>query len=125
MQRDKDSELQSQKGYHKLILWKKGKGFVKRIYQETETFPRAEIFGLQSQIRRASISFLLNIVEGQRRKTKKDFLKFLNIADGSLSEVEACLENESFKELEYLRRELAAMLHAFTKRVKESNSVAV
>jgi four helix bundle protein len=72
-----------EKGYHKLIIWQKGKEFVKLVYAKTETFPKSEIVGLKSQLRRASISFVLNIVEGHRRKYKKEFLKFLNMSDAS------------------------------------------
>lgn len=116
------------KGYHRLVIWRKGRKFVKLVYQKTERFPRSEVFGLQSQIRRAIISFLLNIVEGQRKISQKEFLRHLDIADGSLAEVEACLEiavdlefisQTDYKELEDKRRELAKMLTAFIKKVKK------
>lgn len=83
----------SDKGYHKLLVWQKAKDFVKLIYQITEDFPRAEEFGLKGQIRRAAVSILLNIVEGYRRRSTKQFLHFLtDFSDASLAEVEACLE---------------------------------
>ncbi len=113
-------------GYHKLIIWQKGKIFIKLIYEKTENFPRSEMNGLQSQIRRASLSFVLNIVEGHRRNSTKDFLKFLNIADASLVEVEACLEialdlnflmPKDFDLLENSRSELAIIMQSFIKSV--------
>ena len=129
-QSSKESQLQSNnKGYHRLILWQKGREFIKLIYKGTENFPRSEILGLQSQIRRAAISYLLNIVEGHRRKSQKDFLKFLNIAEASLTEVEACLEialdlefisEQVYEELESKRKELAIMTRAFVKGVQNS-----
>lgn len=116
------------RGYHKLIIWQKGKVLLKLIYQKTESFPHSEQFGLQSQLRRAILSVLLNIVEGHRRNTTKDFLKFLNIADASLVEVEACIEialdlrfitQKDFDELEKLRDELAIILQSFVRSVSK------
>ena len=125
----KVTEFQSGKvgGYHKLIIWQKGREFIRLIYRKTENFPKSEIFGLQSQIRRAAISFSLNIVEGQRRDSKKEFLRFLGIADASLTEVEACLEiafdlgfleKVDYEEIENKRMELAIMIRAFIKGIK-------
>jgi four helix bundle protein len=114
-------------GYHKLVLWQRGREFIKLLYEKTEKFPKNESFGLQSQIRRAAISFLLNVVEGQRRSSKREFLRFLDIADGSLVEVEACLEisldlgfltKGNYVQLEEKRRELAIMLRAFIRGIK-------
>lgn len=80
------------KGYHRLKLVEKLKFFIKHTYEATEKFPRSETFGLTSQLRRAAVSALLNIVEGDRRKSTKEFLRFLEIADASLAEVEIALE---------------------------------
>lgn len=57
------------------------------IYKITKTFPKKEDFGLISQIRRASVSIVANIVEGNARKHKKEYLQFLYISKGSLEEV--------------------------------------
>jgi len=120
--------MQRKSDYHKLIIWQKGKEFVKLIYKITENFPKSETFGLQSQIRRAVISFILNIVEGHRRNaSQKEFLRFLDISDSSLVEVEACLEisldlnyisKEDFELMEKSRRELAVMLISFINKVQ-------
>ncbi|MBI2593904.1 four helix bundle protein [Candidatus Daviesbacteria bacterium] len=118
------------KGYHKLIVWQKARELVLLIYQYTENFPKSEEFGLKSQLRRATVSVMLTIVEGHRRKSKKDFLHFLNIAMASLTEVEAAWEicfdlkfiNESiFKIVEDKRTELAIILEAFIKGLSKHN----
>lgn len=116
-----------EEGYHKLLIWKKAKELVKLIYSVSNKFPDSERHNLTSQLRRAAISIVLNIVEGHRRSSNKEFIRFLNIADGSLVEVEACLElsldlgyltHIEFDKCENMRRELAAMLAAFTKSIK-------
>ena len=58
------------------------------VYQATRGFPREELFGLTSQMRRAAVSTASNIVEGCTRETQKDFLHFLTMAYGSLKELE-------------------------------------
>ncbi len=62
------------------------------VYDETKEFPREEEFGLKSQMRRAAVSVTSNISEGLTRSSKKDKLHFLNIAQGSLSELDAQLD---------------------------------
>ena len=80
------------KGYHKLLIWKKAYELALLIYQITKDFPDSEKFGLVSQLRRAAVSVVLTIIEGYRRSTKKDFLHFLNISSSSLAEVEGAVE---------------------------------
>jgi four helix bundle protein len=75
--------------FKKLIVWQKSRELVKDIYLITKEFPKEELFGLTSQIRRATISIALNIAEGSGRGTDKDFAHFLDIAFGSALEVEA------------------------------------
>lgn len=82
----------SNKGYHKLLVWKRAKEFVSLIYKTTSTFPKSEEFGIKNQARRAAVSVVLNIVEGYRRRSTKEFLRFLDISQASLAEIEACLE---------------------------------
>ena len=79
------------KPHHKLNVWLKAIAFVKNIYQVTGEFPTEEKFGLVSQMRRAAISIASNISEGAGRNNKKEFLQFLGIAQGSLSELETQL----------------------------------
>lgn len=74
--------------YRELIAWQKSMELVKAIYAATSEFPREEIFGLSSQLKRASVSVPSNIAEGQGRYSTKEFIKHLSIAYGSLMEVE-------------------------------------
>ena len=80
------------KPHKKLDLWKKCIDFVVLIYRVTKSFPREEEFGLKSQLRRAAVSVPSNISEGLTRRTRKEKLRFLNIAQGSLSEIDAQIE---------------------------------
>ena len=79
------------KTHKDLDIWKRGIGFVEHIYKVTAKFPREEIYGLTSQIRRSAISYPSNIAEGAARSSKKEFIKFSYIALGSLSEAETQL----------------------------------
>jgi len=76
------------KTHKDLGVWKRGIGFVEQIYKTTKKFPREELYGLTSQLRRAAVSFPSNIAEGAARSSTKEFIQFLYIALGSLSEVE-------------------------------------
>jgi four helix bundle protein len=77
---------QPAKTFQDLIVWKKAHEFVLSIYRFSNNFPNTEIYGLTSQIRRAAISIAANIVEGFKKKTKPDKVRFMNIAQGSLEE---------------------------------------
>lgn len=77
-----------QSGYQKLIVWQETRKLVILVYKLTENFPRSEEFGLKSQLRRAVVSILANIAEGWLRKSAKDKIRFLEIAQGSLLETE-------------------------------------
>ena len=74
--------------YKDLIVWQKSIDLVQEIYNLTENFPKKEIYGLSSQMRRAAISIASNITEGQRRKDVPEFLQFLRISDASSAELE-------------------------------------
>lgn len=121
------SRDKSKKGYHKLILWQKSREFVKVIYRITENFPKFEEYGLKGQIRRAAILVVLNIVEGYRRSSTKEFLRFLNISAASLTEVEACLEialdlgylkSQDYKIVDEKRSEIEAILFSFERSLR-------
>lgn len=116
------------KGYHKLLVWQRTRELIQLIYKYTESFPRLEEFGLKGQLRRAAVSILLNVVEGYRRSTTKEYLHFLNIADGSLAELEAALEicldlgflsNETYKILENKRSEVGYLLSQLIKSLQK------
>jgi four helix bundle protein len=74
--------------YRGLIAWQKSMELVKLIYSLTKKFPRKELFGLTSQIRRAVVSIPSNIAEGQGRRSTKEFIRHLSIGHGSLRETE-------------------------------------
>ena len=74
-----------------LEVYKLSLTLVENIYKLTQSFPASENFGLTSQLRRASISLPSNIAEGSSRGSTKDFIRFLNIASGSLAEIETQL----------------------------------
>ena len=78
--------------YRDLLIWQKSMTLVTEIYSITKNFPREEVYGLTSQIRRSSISIPSNIAEGYGREGNKDYLKFLNIATASLFEMQTQLE---------------------------------
>ena len=121
--------IKENKGYHKLLVWKKAKEFVSVVYRETEDFPKSEEFGLKGQLRRASVSVVLNIVEGYRRRSTKEFIRFVDIAQASLAEVEAILEicldlkyldDERFALLENKRSELDFLLNSLVKSLRKT-----
>ena len=80
------------KSHRDLIVWQKAMNLVTAVYVETEKFPKAELYGLTSQIRRAAASVPANIAEGQGRRLKGEFLQFLGTARGSLLELDTHLE---------------------------------
>ena len=79
------------KMYENLDAWKEVTNLAVQIYQITKNFPKEEIFGITSQLRRAAVSISSNIAEGAGRISKKDFKQFVHMASGSLNEVENLL----------------------------------
>ena len=79
------------KDYKDLVVWQKAMELVTAIYQATQAFPKEELYGLTSQLRRAAVSVPSNIAEGQGRLTRGEFRQFLGQAKGSLSELETQL----------------------------------
>ena len=78
--------------YRDLIVWQRAIELVTEIYQLTEIFPKEEIYGITSQMRRAAVSIPSNIAEGRVRGTRKDFTHFLIISYGSGAELETQIE---------------------------------
>lgn len=77
---------------HKILeAWKRAVDITTIIYKITDNFPKTEIYGLTSQVRRAGVSIASNIAEGAARQTKKEFVQFLHCAQGSLSELDTQL----------------------------------
>lgn len=77
--------------YQKLEAWKESMFLVKDVYVITGSFPKEELYGLTSQMKRAAVSIPANIAEGMGRQYKKDTLQFLHIARGSIYELETLL----------------------------------
>ncbi|PAM96578.1 four helix bundle protein [Flavobacterium sp. IR1] len=116
--------------FRSLLIWQKSMALITKIYYSTNNFPKEEIFGLTSQIRRSSISIPSNIAEGYGRESDKDFLRFLNISIGSLFEMQTQLEiaknitylnEQEFNNLYEDSREVERMLVSFIKKLKARN----
>lgn len=110
--------------FEQLEVWQLARSFIVEIYKITRQFPRDEIFGLTSQIRRAAISISLNIAEGSDRKSDVEFIRFLRISLTSLEEVvtglyisldENFIDKKIFDELYEKANILAAKLNALIK----------
>ena len=108
-------------------MWQKSNELVLLVYRVSQSFPREEMYGVTSQLRRASLSVVLNIVEGFGRGSKGEFRRFLDIALGSLAEVEylleLCLElrfirGSAFHQLENLRSECGKLLWSYRRKIE-------
>jgi four helix bundle protein len=77
--------------HYKLEAWKEAMALVSVIYRATQNFPKEELYGLSSQLRRAAVSIPSNIAEGAARQGSREFAQFLNISTGSISELETQL----------------------------------
>jgi four helix bundle protein len=78
--------------YRQLLVWQKARSLAVAVYQATETFPKSELYGLTSQLRRAGVSVVSNVAEGRGRLTKGEFRHFLGLSRGSLLELETQLD---------------------------------
>ena len=116
------------KSYRDLIVWQKSMRLVTRIYLITKELPKNEVYGLTSQIRRSSISLPSNIAEGYGRNSTNDYIRFLQIACGSLYEVQTQLEicrnleylsKDIFNEIYEQSREIERMLNSLIGKLKE------
>jgi four helix bundle protein len=105
--------------FEKLVVWQKAMDFTVSVYSKSRNFPKEEIYGLTSQLRRATTSIALNIAEGSACKSKKEFLQFLYISLRSQYEVvtiikllqRLCyLDDKSVKELQSSINEIGMML---------------
>lgn len=117
------------KTFRDLIIWQKSMNLVTAIYNKTNGFPKEELFGLTSQIRRCAISIPSNIAEGYGRNSNKEFSRFISIARGSLFEFQTQLEiakninylNEiEFNQLYENSRELETIMKSFIEKINIS-----
>jgi len=119
------------KSYKELIVWQKSIKLIKEIYLLTEGFPKTEIFGITSQMRRSAVSIPSNIAEGYGRKSHKEYLQFYAIAYGSSLELETQLiivkelkfiSEKEFIKTEALLNEIIKMLYVMVYKRKEISS---
>lgn len=115
--------------FRNLLIWQKSMVLVTKIYTVTNNFPKEEVFGLTSQIKRSAISIPINIAEGLGRESSKELLRFLKISIGSLFELQTQLEiakniiyldEETFNNLYEDTRELERMIVSFTNKIKNN-----
>ena len=118
------------KSYKDLIVWKRSLELVVAVYELTENFPKYEMYGLTSQMRRAAISIPSNIAEGRRRGSRKDFRHFLLTSFGSGSELETQIEiakllpfgkTSDFKKVDSLLDEVMRMLNRMTSNLQATS----
>jgi len=81
-----------EKPHKRLKVWEASMELASMVYKLTQGFPAHELYGLTSQIRRSVVSIPANIAEGAGRQTKKEFMQFLHISQGSLSELDTLIE---------------------------------
>jgi four helix bundle protein len=119
------------RSYQDLKVWQEGMNLAEACYEITMTFPKAELYGMTSQIRRASASIPANIAEGYGREYRSEYIQFLRIAQGSLKELEthlllssrgkiALTDTQSasviLKQCEFVGRLLRALIRALQKK---------
>ncbi len=114
------------KSYRDLIVWQKSMDLVVEVYKMIANFPQNEIYGLTSQIKRAAVSVPSNIAEGYGRRSTGDYQRFLNIAMGSLFELQTQLEistrlnylkTDQFTKLNELSKEIERMLSSLISKI--------
>ena len=119
------------KSYKELIVWQKAIKLVKEIFILTEKFPKSELYGIISQMRRAAIAIPSNIAEGYGRKSSKEYMQFYSIAYGSALELETQIiiskdllftPVENFGKVDLLLEEVSRMLNSMISRMKELNA---
>ena len=99
--------------YRDLVAWQKGMLLALVVYRASRAFPRDELYGLTSQLRRAAVAVPSKIAEGQARYSRQEFQHFLNQAGGSLAELE-CLERKEAENLLSRAAELGRILNGLT-----------
>ena len=116
------------RNFRNIKAWQYADDLAVLVYSKTKSFPREELYGITSQLRRASVSVATNIAEGANREHNKEYLNFLYIARGSMAETEyllylsrrlGYLQDDEYKKLEDLRKEAAKTLHVLITAVKE------
>ncbi len=121
-------QKKGQKGYHKLLAWQRAHELVLIVYELSKSFPREETYGLRKQWRDAAVSVPANIAEGYGRNSDRQYLYHLNVAWGSLAEVEYYAElaldleyitDQQYTQVEALRSETAYLLYKLIQSIAE------
>ncbi len=89
--------------HHKLTVWQESRNLAELVYAVTAAFPKSELFGLSSQLRRAAVSVPSNLAEGAARNSTRELAQFVGIANGSIAEMETQMELAA--RLGYISRE--------------------
>jgi len=119
--------------FKELVIWKKARELAKEIYLLCDEFPKAELYGISSQMKRAVISIPSNIAEGAGRTTKVEFCRFLDIATGSAFELETQLylafdfgfiSESNLQEISSKLESLQKMIYTFKKTINNSNGAS-
>ncbi len=114
--------------YKELVVWQKSMDLVIEVYQLTKEFPKEEIYGLTSQMKRSAVSIPSNIAEGSRRSSRKDFCNFLYHAYGSGAELETQVEIskrlsfgkvDKYEKVKSLLNEVMRMLNKFIDQLEK------
>jgi four helix bundle protein len=131
--RESSASLRSAFRFERIVTWQVARAFNRSVYAATRKFPKEELFGLTSQIRRASVSVSSNIAEGSGRNSDTDFAHFLEIAYGSLMEVvsqlfvaldESYIGQPEFDDLANDADRLAGKIVALSKSLGRSARIA-
>ena len=113
--------------YRDLLVWQKSMTLVTGIYRMTKSFPQNELYGLTSQIRRSAVSIPSNIAEGYGRRSRQDYIRFLQIAMGSLFELQTQLQiavnleyvaQSQFETVNDQTREIERMMSSLISKLK-------
>ena len=117
-------EIMLARSFEDVEIWKKAHAFVLKIYRLTENFPKHELFGLTSQLRRAAVSVPANFAEGFKKIGKADKLRFYNIAQGSLEECRYYLiltKDLNYGDIQQLKSdatEVSKMLESYMQKIR-------
>jgi four helix bundle protein len=121
------------KNYRDLIIWQKSIELVVKLYRLTEQFPKSEFFGIVTQIRRCAVSIPSNVAEGFGRRSEKEFIRFLQIAMGSIFELQTQIIisvklnficQETYKTVHSDTRELEIILKTLIDKLKTNQNLS-
>lgn len=115
--------------FQDLIVWQKAHQLTLEIYKATKQFPKEEVYGLVSQMRRCAVSVSANIAEGYKKRGKLDKARFFNISEGSLNEIKYYLIlskdlnylNSEYNQLNELSNEISKLLNGYIRAIYDDS----